>query len=87
MNNGDGNGKTPYNAPQLRQLDPHEVIHKLMAQLTGPLGKTSEERVANAAEQIRGVLERLPAEERDEAIHCVIGARGSNWVKKAHWSP
>jgi hypothetical protein len=76
--------KKPYRGPTMVELDPHEVIHKLMAQITGPLGATTEERIANAAEQIRGVLERLPEDERDEAIHEVVKSRG-RWVKRAAW--
>ena len=67
-------------------LDPHEVIRKLMHELTGPLGETTDERIANAAAAINNVLERLPTEERDGALAEVVGGSG-RWVKKAAWSP
>jgi len=82
----DDEGKGPYEPPTIREIDPHEVIRKLMAQLIGPLGNTTEERIANAAEQITGVLERLPEGERDDAIHAVVKARG-RWVRRSSWSP
>lgn len=74
----------PYTAPDLRQIDPHEVIRKLMAELTGPLGKTREERLKNAASAIQNVLERLPAEERDDAAFAAVGDDG-RWVLQSAW--
>jgi len=66
---GDGkSGPKPYTPPTITSLDPHDVIRKLMRELSGPLGATPDERGAHAAAAIRNVLERLPAEERDEAI-------------------
>jgi hypothetical protein len=79
-----GGDKRAYAAPTIRAIDPHEVIRKLMAQLTGPLGATREERAINAADQIRGVLERLPADERDDAIRGAIGP-DSRWILQAKW--
>jgi hypothetical protein len=66
----------PYTPPTITLLDSHDVIRKLMHELSGPLGATSDERAANAAAAIRNVLERLPAEERDEAIARVAKRMG-----------
>lgn len=88
MHDGDdptGRGK-PYKAPALTQLDPHDVIRKLTHALTGPLGDTREQRLKNAASAIQNVLERLPAEERDDAIFEVVEA-GGRWVRKCSWAP
>jgi hypothetical protein len=64
----DGDDRKPSDAPKLGEIDPHEMIRKLVAELTGPLGDTRDERLANAASAIQNVLERLPADERDAAI-------------------
>ena len=69
-----GDERKPYEAPTIREIDPHKVIRKLMAELTGPLGDTREERLKNAASAILNVLERLPADERAEALGRVAAA-------------
>jgi len=80
---GDGKrddaGKAPYRAPQLRELDPHEVILRLLRQLPRPITT-----VEGAAEAIRAVLEALPAEQRDDAVRLALGP-DTRWILRAAW--
>lgn len=79
-------GRKPYSAPTMRKLEATDVIRKLLHELDGPLGDTPEARIEKAAALIRSVLDRLPLEERDEAVAKAVGASG-RWVKCAAWSP
>jgi hypothetical protein len=75
-----------YAPPQLQALSPHDVIRKLMRELSGPLGATKAERVTAAASAMRNVLARLPAAERDEAVATLLDGN-SRWILRSSWSP
>jgi hypothetical protein len=68
-----------YAAPTIRELDPREVIRTLVAHLPKPIAT-----VEDAADAIRETLERLPPEQRDDAVKLALGPE-TRWILRAAW--